>query len=249
MEKNQFLKINDLIYDIYTWQTIDDIRPLFFQRLKSIIPFEYASLFFIDDFYQESYGLGDPICFPEFFKEAEKEYPKYADEDELSWIVHSTESKLLRESDVLDEQTRLNSSLYKECYKDFDIYDTLQYTLYYQQKVFGILTLFRTSAQGAFDTENMFYLRNIGMHLNKICYQLCYPEAKSSISTSLNFSDYALTSREKEIIQRLIQFEDNEEIANALDIRENTLHKHLQNIFRKCDVQSKWELLRKLTQD
>ena len=34
------------------------------------------------------------------------------------------------------------------------------------------------------------------------------------------------------------------EIAQSLGIRENTLQKHLQNIFRKTNVTSRWELLR-----
>ena len=39
-------------------------------------------------------------------------------------------------------------------------------------------------------------------------------------------------------------FESNAEIADALGIRENTLQKHLQNLFRKLNVTSKWEILR-----
>ena len=45
MEKNKFLMINDLIYEIYLWKNISDIDESFFQRLKMIVPFEYASFF------------------------------------------------------------------------------------------------------------------------------------------------------------------------------------------------------------
>ena len=40
--------------------------------------------------------------------------------------------------------------------------------------------------------------------------------------------------------------QDNEEIAETLHIKETTLNKHLQNLFRKLEVRSRWELLRKL---
>lgn len=44
MEKNQFLVINDLIYEMYHWRSMDDIKENFFQRLKIIVPFTYASI-------------------------------------------------------------------------------------------------------------------------------------------------------------------------------------------------------------
>ena len=55
---------------------------------------------------------------------------------------------------------------------------------------------------------------------------------------------YCLTGREVEILSHLYQFETNAEIADTLGIRENTLQKHLQNLFRKLNVTSKWEILR-----
>ena len=34
MDKNQFLVINDIIYDMYHWCSLEDIKENFFQRLK-----------------------------------------------------------------------------------------------------------------------------------------------------------------------------------------------------------------------
>ena len=36
MDKNQFLVINDLVYDMYNWRSLEDITENFFQRLKLI---------------------------------------------------------------------------------------------------------------------------------------------------------------------------------------------------------------------
>ena len=46
MEKNQFLMINDIIYDIYSWEKLSDINETFFKRLQMLLPFSYGSLFF-----------------------------------------------------------------------------------------------------------------------------------------------------------------------------------------------------------
>ena len=53
-----------------------------------------------------------------------------------------------------------------------------------------------------------------------------------------------LTNRELQIAEQIYQYRNNDEIAGSLGIRENTLQKHLQNIFRKTNVTSRWELLR-----
>ena len=42
----------------------------------------------------------------------------------------------------------------------------------------------------------------------------------------------------------LFRFYSNDEIASKMEISENTIQKHLQNLFRKLNVSSKWELLK-----
>ena len=50
----------------------------------------------------------------------------------------------------------------------------------------------------------------------------------------------------EQIIDRERAFQDrnNEEILEQLHISKNTLLKHLQNLYRKCGVSSRWDLLK-----
>lgn len=181
MEKNKFLMINDLIYEIYLWKNVSDIDAFFFQRLKMIVPFEYASLF-------------------------------------------------------LHDETADNP-------------DSLQYTIVFQQKFLGVLTLFRTRSNGTFVSDDMFYLRAVAMHLNPVLHRMIFEKSSENpagISGLAQLSEYHLTAKETEILKCLLNFQDNEEIAETLHIKETTLNKHLQNLFRKLEVRSRWELLRKL---
>ena len=249
MEKNKFLMINDLIYEIYLWNNVSDIDDSFFQRLKMIVPFEYASLFLHDESADNPFSLGEPICFPSSFQEAELKYAQFAGEDELLWILHGKESQLIRESAVLDEEHRLTSPLYLKCYRKYNIYDSLQCTIVFQQKFLGVLTLFRTRPNGTFVSDDMFYLRAIAIHLNPVLYRMIFEmsSGNSDRTSGLScLSEYPLTARETEILKCLLNFQDNEEIAETLHIKETTLNKHLQNLFRKLEVRSRWELLRKL---
>ena len=51
---------------------------------------------------------------------------------------------------------------------------------------------------------------------------------------------YSLTRREGEILGLILQDCNNEEILAKLVISRNTLLKHLQNLYRKCGVSSRW---------
>ena len=56
--------------------------------------------------------------------------------------------------------------------------------------------------------------------------------------------DYELTRRETEILGLVFQDLNNEEILDRLHISRHTLLKHLQNLYRKCGVSSRWDLLK-----
>ena len=183
MDKNQFLVINDLIYDMYNWRSLEDIKENFFQRLKLIVPFSYASIMLKKDPDSDDVMLCNPICYPEAFLEAEEAYLAYEpDADYMVWNLYAKESKLLRSSAILDEQTRLNSPLYQNCYQKFDVYDDMQFTIVHDGRLLGLLTLYRTSIDGAFTTDDMFFIRSLGMHLNAVMHRLLDTKPVRSIS-------------------------------------------------------------------
>ncbi|MGN0483594.1 MAG: LuxR C-terminal-related transcriptional regulator [Lachnospiraceae bacterium] len=250
MKKNIFLLYNELVYDLYSSNKLEDCKTNFLVKLKLLIPFSYASIILADDFERMSLNPSHPpICYPDYFEEVEQTYLKYADEDHLLWLFHCQEPTLIKESDVMDDETRLHSSLYQHCYQKYNIYDSLQYSIVYQQKLYGLLTLFRVKADGDFTNEDLFYLRALGPHLNAVLYRLCTPSPSSSdqdLSSQLVAlqQEYKLTNREAQLLNLIFLYRTNAEIADEMQIQENTIQKHMQNIFRKMNVSSKWELLR-----
>ena len=164
-----------MIYDLYSCTSLNEIKAKFLLRLKMVIPYSYASILLHETTEDpDTIRLTTPICIPEAFTEAENEYMKVADEDHLLWLLHSREPRLVRESDLLEDQQRLNSPLYIHCYRKYNIFDSMQYASVYQQELLGILTLFRTEKDGPFTNEDMFYLQAIGMHLNAVLYQITH---------------------------------------------------------------------------
>jgi len=57
-----------------------------------------------------------------------------------------------------------------------------------------------------------------------------------------------LSNREKEVVNLLLEGKSNKQIASALHITESTVEFHLKNIYAKCGVSSRTELILKLGQ-
>ncbi len=72
-----------------------------------------------------------------------------------------------------------------------------------------------------------------------------------SLSTGIDRSDNLerfkqLTSREKEIVEKIKEGASHKEISELLSISHKTVAKHIQNIYDKLNVSSKTELLNKI---
>lgn len=249
MEKNTFLLYNDIVSSLYRCKEDEDLRTQFLPRLNILIPYSYASIFLADLKAEQpengTVRLKPPICVPESFSEAENNWLNSQQEDYLSWLTMSHESILVRESEVLSDEQRLNSYLYKNCYGKYNIYDTLQYAIISEKQCLGIVTLLRTRIDDAFSDDDAFYLRSLGIHLSTVFERFAHAGSRANSAAPADINElqkkYSLTLREAQIYGMIISFEDNLRICGFLGIKENTLQKHLQNLFRKLNVSSRWE--------
>jgi DNA-binding NarL/FixJ family response regulator len=55
---------------------------------------------------------------------------------------------------------------------------------------------------------------------------------------------YSLTKREEKVMQSLLDGMENEEICDVLCITNNTLKKHILNIYRKLDINNRVQLFK-----
>lgn len=249
MEKNTFLIYNDIVYGLYSCNTLNELKKNFLLPLKMLIPFSYGSILIADNsIVSDEVVFAPPLCIPESFTDAELEYIQFAEKDDLLWLIHSKEPTLIKESDLLRDEKRLNSPLYMHCYRKYNIFDSLQYSIVYNQSFLGILTLFRTKIDGSFNDDDMFYLRSMGLHLNYALNRINNMLSDTSDNDMKKHLEnlkekYNLTPRESEILSLIFEFRGNDEIAELLNIQENTLQKHMQNIFRKTNAASRWKLL------
>lgn len=247
MYKNSFLLFNSIVYGLYSCKNLDAIKSDFLPQLRMLIPFSHASLLLArksDDGMRVIFS--DPVCIPDYFTEAEVEYIKYADEDRLLWLTLTKEASLVQDSDLRNDDERLSDPIYLRCYKKYGIYDNVQYSIFYKERLLGVLTLFRTKADGLFGSDDIFYLRALGQHINRVIYDMSRHGAALKRTADIKglAQGLGLTVREEQLLGLVFDFKSNSEIALELNLSENTVQKHLQNIFRKAKVSSKWDLMR-----
>ena len=244
MEKNDFLKMNDLIYYLYTEKSFDVLKSTFLRRIGDFVPYSYSSILMI----KEKDGIlhfDSPICYPQTFLENELKNLRFEDLDHTNWPLYSKESVIIRESEVINDATRLNTPIYRNLYSKYNIYDTLQMSIVYESRIFAILTLYRDHKKGRFTHEDDFYLHAFSKHLNYIfADHLGALKSDNGCDASVLRRNYRLTPRECEITSYILAGMNNAEILSKITVSPYTLQKHIQNIYKKMNVSSRIELLK-----
>ncbi|MGN0363043.1 MAG: helix-turn-helix transcriptional regulator [Bilifractor sp.] len=247
---DNFLAYDNLLYSLYTAIDFEDLKSKLLSHLEELIPHQYSSILLIDPMYSRKGGklkISEFYCKPSEFMEAEKTYmEKYPDAMDRRLNI-SRETVSVRESSLMPEAERLHSKFYQECYRRFDIYDTLQLSITSGEDLLAVLTLFRTRSAGAFADEDVYLLKALSKHLNTIFYKHCREtDTAASVSGAVETITRRvhMTPKETEILTLIFLTKSNIEICDELGIKEHTLQKHFQNIYRKLNISSRWELLR-----
>ncbi|WP_315068790.1 helix-turn-helix transcriptional regulator [uncultured Clostridium sp.] len=247
MQNNEFLLINNIIYQIYSISDFDTMKITFLNLLKMLVPSTASSILMADHTNSKNL-LCDPICVPKVYSDTERNYLLNEDEDYTRWIMLSGQSLLIRESDLMPESERMKTTLYKKCYEPFGLHYSLQLNLVYNDVFLGVVTIYRTKEEGDFTSDEIFLVKAFSDHLNLSFYKHYTNNFKTSSSTSYSIaalaSKYNLTNRESEILQLIFEDMNNDEIAEKLFISGYTLKKHIQNLYKKFNVSTKWNLLK-----
>ncbi|MCI5900567.1 MAG: helix-turn-helix transcriptional regulator, partial [Lachnospiraceae bacterium] len=246
MERNDIMMLNNIVYRLYDSDNFFLTRKKLLSQLQLLIPFSYGSIL-LSDLDPFRPHLTDPVCLPEEFVNVEEKYIKIAGKDHTQWTMESGYAIVMCESKVLPDHKRLSTPIYQECYRQYNIYDTLQVNIAYNNTFLGVLTLYRTRQNGTFSEDDVSYMRMIGYHLNRLFYRTMVPSTTADRKTDrvdLLKEQYLLTRREGEILSLLLDGQPETDISEKLSIASATLKKHMQHIYRKLGISTRWELLR-----
>lgn len=226
MNATVFKAYDDLIFSLYSAGNFNDLKQQLFGRIQDLIPYRFASLRLAGSACTEKEAGGaDVFCDPESYRSAEKQYMEH-----LQWETPK--------SMVLIRKRNGNTE-----------YESMQLQLEWMGQFLGTLTLFRTAGAGSFTEEESQLLQTLGRYLHVAVHRHMHeqPICRSLDQVIENISVRVhLTPREKEILGLLYRTQSNPDICDHLCITEHTLQKHLQNLYRKLNISSRWELVQYL---
>lgn len=247
MEKNDFLLYNEVLYRLHACRTMEEFRVTLLAQIQLLIPYTYGTFIPIQEEPETGELVhGQPYCKPREFEKVEQAWLAQIDRAYTMWLSHAMESVVIRDSEILEGDSRFTMSSY-QIYQAYQIHDCVQMNVVYGGHIMGRLALYRTKEDGVFTEQEAFYLRVLANHVNLVCDR-CLENQKAHKGERRSLEQLtracALTRREEEILGMIFRDMNNEEIVAQLSISRNTLLKHLQNLYRKCGVSSRWDLLK-----
>lgn len=154
-------------------------------------------------------------------------------------------STVTRETDILNDVERENSLFYKNAYVPLGIHYVLLVSLVENGRFLGIMAFYRKKIQGDFSDRDMQKMDILKHHIAQKLGQLTTYENTPALSKVHNISlQYNLTDRETEIFAMITGGINNIDICDKLCISENTLKKHISNLYKKLNISSKQELFK-----
>lgn len=258
---NVWLGITNAIYTIHSAEDARQMAEVFMNQIKWLIPFD-RSMFFVKGSVDSEDDI--PICINISDEDARRFCSDMSRYDSTLGLKAGGSSMLYKESDVVDMEIFKQSCFYNEFCKPNHIEYILHMVICYNNEYLGNILLFRNNNMInaiEFSDKDFFVLNlfkehlSVGLHrlyeennlanITKIDKRVIYEE-RHPVPQSLDdiFRGYGLTSREKEILELLMDGVDNYYISDSLSISPNTLKKHTFNIYRKLGINSRTELMR-----
>jgi len=249
LQKNHVNLLSHIIYVIYNTDDLNEMRREVMNLIQHAIPFNNANFFLIErrdgghDFLTDLININSLTNSAEEVDSILERYmEEYPELDSLHWLYNAKRPMAYRTSDYISEVEFENTVYYKEFYEPFNVHHGAQMVFASGGNCLGLLTLFRSKDSPNFTDTEIFFLDNIKDHMSVRLRQENEKTASSGHNCAALMKKYELTRRECEILELLFEGKEKEEIADELFIAENTLRRHIYNIYTKMGIQDRWQL-------
>ncbi|MCG8485112.1 MAG: helix-turn-helix transcriptional regulator [Clostridia bacterium] len=247
LKQNEWLSINDMIFSIYKTSDLKKMRKHFLESLQLLVSYDSA-LFDFSVKSKNNYLFFDPISINIPIEYLKNYYEYYQHIDYTRWIHFQPNSVIYRDTDLLNNKQRESTEYFKEWMCPTNSYFAGGTTIVQDGHLLGTVTVFRSEEHKNLSEKDLFILNILNSHLSNRLFQVFPQGIKNSIVKTKESDDpieeYHLTNREWEIIELVMDGFSNQEISDILFISATTVKKHLSNIFKKLNVNSRTQLIK-----
>lgn len=222
MRNKDWMMLNGTIYRIYTTGDFGRMQRIFLERMRTLIPFDGAIFRLADGRKGEQVVCGEMIGGEELMSREPQEG------------LYDGQSMVYRETDFADPAQLQGYGL--------------RMVLVRNEKFLGTVDFFRSLEREDFQYRDIFLLDMVKEHL---AYRLDEGEKTRVRQEDVRMEEElavncGLTRREMEILRCIMEGQGNRQIGETLVITENTVKKHILNIYRKLGVRSRVQLFKKI---
>lgn len=247
IDNNEFMILNSIIYKIHTNPDFLAMRRELLEQLKMIIDFDSAEFHLSKG--DGSISLTSSVSYN---KSASVDFSQvYENMDYSQGILGSGTSMVYRETDIISDKKRVETEYYKNVYKVNNWHYSLQLILAHNQMFLGVITFYRNKEKEDFRYSDVFKIQLIKDHLAYRIYKEQQNATKNGDKISIQdaIELFGLTKRESDILELLISGYSNKEICEQIVIANNTLKKHVLNIYRKLGIKNRIQLFRMIKEN
>jgi DNA-binding CsgD family transcriptional regulator len=241
--------LNRLAEIIYGVKNITLMRETFLRGLSGLISFDFSDFELGKTRGKRVPDLVDAVVFSKYPRDFEERFISqyenvYGEIDYVKWVFSSKDSVVYRESDLINGDARKSSAFYTEYLRPFGLVIVAGISIIHEGVFRGSVTLYRTEEKSDFSDKDIYVLRQLLPHLqNRLSADI--PTAPGNLNnvSYLLRKRYGLTSREIEIMGLIYRGDSNEMIGGKLCVTENTVKKHIYNLFEKIQVKSRSQMI------
>ena len=239
MPADRIKVLSDLLLDIHACD-VNNIFQTACRGTYALIPFKYSISTFFES--RSSSRRTFKIVSEDLPAEELARYEQtYSAMDYMVWRDAQPVREAYRESDLFTERLIESSTIYKEWLEPLGMRYSMSANCVQNGIIYGSIAIMRGRDLGNYTDDELEVFSIINDHVSQRMGQL-YPSGigRSSLGEASSWLQvsYGLTDREIEIADLLAGGVERLDIADQLSISQNTLKKHIANIYRKMGVNS-----------
>lgn len=246
LNDSEWILINEIIYKINTINSISHVQKTFLDLIKHLIPYDSA-LFYLKDPAGKDFFI-NPVCVNYDSETADRYIQIGSDKDYTLGIMQCSKCMVCKETDLLSDGEREGTEYYKLFLEPQGLHYGIQVTFVYDNALLGIVSLLRKRDKPDFYEKDVFVLDMLKDHLAYRLHnelpKIAAVTHKNDIDLKLFEEKYDLTKRELDVLKLIIKDYSNDEIGAILVLSRNTVKKHILNIYKKFNVNSRLQLFR-----
>ncbi|MGM9677073.1 MAG: LuxR C-terminal-related transcriptional regulator [Butyricicoccus sp.] len=243
-EANDWVIFNNITYQIHQISDFAEMCRNFLEQMRLLMDFDGAVFYYSSE--TELPQLRHAVCY-EYPEAVAKDYLEhYQTLDFSRGLLMGGKSMVYRENDVFSEEERVET----ECYKRFSQAEGFHHSVHIlpalDGKVLAKISFYRRKGQPDFVYDDIFLLDMFKEHLALRISRYYEDRVRQHEKLSIHECEerFRLTARETTILGMLMQGLPNETICSQLTITNNTLKKHILNIYKKLSIRNRTQLFK-----